>query len=190
VRRLPGWGDPAQNKAEARKLLAEAGYGPEHPLKVVVSTRAIDIFMDVAVWAVDQMKQIGVEATLEQFETGVWFGKLARREFQIATNLTGLSANDPDANYYENYACGSQRNYTDYCSKEVEALIEKQSAESSFPKRLELVHEIDRRLYADAARPILGYRLDFFLYWPYVKGFVKHNSLYNDGRMQEVWLDR
>lgn len=31
------------------------------------------------------------------------------------------------------------------------------------------------------ARPMLG---------PYVRNLVPHHSLYNYGRMQEVWLDR
>jgi hypothetical protein len=26
--------------------------------------------------------------------------------------------------------------------------------------------------------------------WPHVKNLVPHHSLYNYGRMQEVWLDR
>jgi len=36
-RKLPGFGDPAKQKAEAKKLLAEAGYGPSKPLKFAVS---------------------------------------------------------------------------------------------------------------------------------------------------------
>ena len=41
VAKLPGMGDPAKQKAEARKLLAEAGFGPSNPLKITVSTRAL-----------------------------------------------------------------------------------------------------------------------------------------------------
>src|SRR5207249_11593446 len=39
--KLPGFGDPAKQKDEAKKLLAEAGFGPPKPLKIAVSTRAI-----------------------------------------------------------------------------------------------------------------------------------------------------
>jgi peptide/nickel transport system substrate-binding protein len=190
LRKLPGWGDPAKDKAEARKLLAEAGYGPNHPLTVTVSTRAIAIYVDVAIWVIDQLKQVGIEATLAQFETGVWHPKLARREYEIATNLTGIGSSDPDANLFENFACGSQRNYTDYCTKEMQALIEKQSEEPNPARRLELVHEIDRKLQVDAARPILGHLVDFYAEWPYVKGLVPHHNVYNYGRMQDVWLDK
>ena len=188
--KLPGWGDPSKDKAAARKLLAEAGYGPNNPLKIPVSTRAIDVYVDVAIWMIDQLKQVGIEGTLEQYETGVWQPKMQRRDFIMATNLTGIGAEDPDANYFENYLCGSTRNYTDYCNKDVEALIERQSQEINRKKRLELVREIDRKLQNDGARPILGHILDYYLFWPYVKGLVPHNNIYNYGRLQDVWLDK
>jgi len=40
------------------------------------------------------------------------------------------------------------------------------------------------------ARPMLGWRKEYFARWPYVKNLVPHNALYNYGRMQEVWLDK
>jgi peptide/nickel transport system substrate-binding protein len=45
---------------------------------------------------------------------------------------------------YENYACGSDRNYTGYCDKEVDVLIERQSSEPDPEKRRQLVWEIER----------------------------------------------
>ena len=52
------------------------------------------------------------------------------------------------------------------------------------------VADIQRKLEVDAARPVMGWGLDFFAQWPYVKGLVPHNNIYNYGRLQEVWLDR
>jgi peptide/nickel transport system substrate-binding protein len=190
VKKLPGWDDPVKNKAEARKLLAEAGYGPSNPLKVSVQTRAIDVYVDVAIWVIDQLKQVGIEGTLEQFETGVWQPKLTRGDYLIATNLTGVAPADPDSDFFENYTCGSQRNYTFYCNKEVEALFTQESEELNKKKRMELVHRIDTRLQFEVARPILGHIIDYMMYWPYVKGLVPHNGIYNYGRMQDVWLDK
>jgi hypothetical protein len=31
---------------------------------------------------------------------------------------------------------------------------------------------------------------EYYLMWPYVKNLVPHQSEYNYGRMQEVWLDK
>jgi len=63
--KLPGMGDAAKNKAEAKKLLAEAGYGPAKPLKLMVSTRASSFFVDLASFIIDQLKQVGINASLE-----------------------------------------------------------------------------------------------------------------------------
>jgi hypothetical protein len=41
-----------------------------------------------------------------------------------------------------------------------------------------------------AARPIIGWRLEPYLQWQYVKNLIPHQSIYNWARMQEVWLDK
>jgi len=57
-------------------------------------------------------------------------------------------------------------------------------------KRRRLVWEIQKKLEADVARPMLGWRIEYFTQWPYVRNLVAHHSLYNWGRMQDVWLDK
>src|SRR4026208_2483662 len=153
---LAGMGDPVKQKAEARKLLAEAGYGPNNPLKFTLSTRALPIYVDTASWMVDQLQQVGIEATLEQIETGVWHPKMTRLEYQVALNLTGGGIDDPDAQLFENYRCGSQRNFSGYCSEEIDRLMLEQSQTLDRAKRLALVNDIDRKLQAGGARPGLG----------------------------------
>jgi peptide/nickel transport system substrate-binding protein len=64
LRVLPGYRDPAQDKAEAKRLLAAAGYGPGTPLRVELVTRTLSIYLDLASFVVDQLRLIGVEATL------------------------------------------------------------------------------------------------------------------------------
>jgi peptide/nickel transport system substrate-binding protein len=146
--------------------------------------------VDLASFVIDQLRQVGVEATLKQIETAQYFPMLARRDYLIGANLTAAGIDDPDAYFYENYKCGSARNYTDYCNEATERLIEQQSQELDRGKRRDLVGQIQRRLEADVARPMLGWRHEYFTQWPHVKNLVPHNSLYNYARMQEVWLDR
>lgn len=186
--KLPGFGDPGRQKDEARKLLAEA-YGLSK-LQVTVSTRAIPTYVDIASYVVDQLRQVGIDAGLEQVETGVWHPKMTRREFEMALNLTGIGPDDPDANLYENFKCGSARNYSDYCNEEVDKLIDQQSQTLDTKKRLALVNEIDKKLQLDGARLMLGWSKEYVVMWPFVKNLVPHQSIYNYGRMQEVWLDK
>jgi peptide/nickel transport system substrate-binding protein len=187
---LPGSGDPAKQKTEARQLLSEAGFGPGHVMRLVVSTRAIAQYIDMATFVVDQLKQIGVEATLDQVESAVWFAKLTRGEYELGANLTGVSVDDPDSNFYENYVCGSPRNYSQYCNPDVDRMIDEQSQMVDQVKRRRFVAEIQKKLELDGARPILGWSNDYYAMWPYVKNLVPHQSVYNYGRFQEVWLDR
>jgi len=187
---LPGYGGAAPGRAQARKLLAEAGFGASNPLKVELVTRAIAIYLDFAGFVVSDLKQVGVEATLKQIDTAQWHPMVTRREFQIGANLTGLGVDDPDANFYENYACGSPRNYGDYCNEEVGRLIDQQSQEIDAQKRLTLVWQIQKKLEEDAARPTMGWRTDRFAHYPYVKNLILNQVTYNCCRLQEVWLDK
>ncbi len=188
--KLPGMGDPGRNKAEAKQLLAQAGYGASKPLKLSVSTRASSFYVDLASFIIDQLKQVGIEASLEQVEMGIWHAKLTRREYEMAVNNTGMGPDDPDANLYENFKCGSPRNYSDYCNPEVDRLIDEQSQTLDLAKRLQRVHDLDLRLQLEGARILLGWAKEYYLMWPYVKNLVPHQSAYNYGRMQEVWLDK
>ena len=190
LRALPGYRGSAQDKAEAKGLLAAAGYGPGKPLHLEMVTRSISIYLDVASFVVDQLRQVGVESTLKQMDSGAWFPALARRDYQIGANLTAGGFDDPDAYFVENYTCGSSRNYTDYFSEATDKLIDLQSAELDRARRLKIVWEIQRKLDTDVARPMLAWRKEYFAHWPHVKNLVPHNSLYNYGRMQDVWLDK
>ena len=187
---LPGYGKAAADKERARKLLAEAGFGPSKPLKVEMVTRAIAIYLDFAAFVISELKHVGVEASLKQIETAQWHPLATRREYQLAANLTGLGVDDPDANFYENYACGSSRNYTDYCDEQVTKMIDEQSQELDPKKRMALVAKIQTKLEEDAARPTMGWRVDRFAHQGYVKNLIPHQVVYNCCRLVDVWLDK
>ncbi len=187
---LPGYGKPEEMKAKAQKLLAEAGITPQNPLRVEMATRAIAIYVDMASFVINELKQVGIEATLKQIETAQWHAVATRGDYQIGANLTGLGVDDPDGNFYENYACGSPRNYSQYCSELLMKMVDQQSQELNPKKRLALVAAVQKKLEDDAARPMLDWRLDYFTVWPHVKNLVPHHNIYNFGRMQEVWRDK
>jgi peptide/nickel transport system substrate-binding protein len=187
---LPGYGNPAEDKAKARKLLAEAGFNASNPLRAEVLVRGIASYIDFASFVISELRQVGVEGTLKQVDTVQWYGLLARKEYQIGANISGFGLDDPDANFYENFSCTSIRNYTGYCNEQVMKLMDQQSQELDQKKRLMLVQQILRKLEEDAARPMMGWRLDYHAQWPHVKNLVPHHYLYSYGRMQEVWLDK
>ena len=100
-----------------------------------MSTRNIPWYRDPATILIDQLKEIWIDGELETIETANWVQKLMRKDFTVALSLSGSAVDDPDTQFYENYSCRSSRNYTGYCDPEVEALIDRQSAESDPAKR-------------------------------------------------------
>jgi hypothetical protein len=128
VAALPGYGtDVEKSRAEARKIMAGLGYGPGNPLKLKVATRNIPLYRDPAVILIDQLKQIHVDGELDPIEPINGSPRVARGDYSVGLNLTAAALDDPDVNFYENYACGSERNYTNYCNPAVDKLIDQQS---------------------------------------------------------------
>src|SRR6266851_6780412 len=83
IRALPGNGKAADEKAGARTLLAEAGFGPNAPLRLEMLTRALPDFLDVASFVINELKHVGVEASLRQVESAQWHPLQTRGDFQI-----------------------------------------------------------------------------------------------------------
>jgi peptide/nickel transport system substrate-binding protein len=188
---LIGYGDVEKAREEARALMKEAGYGPDKRLKLKVSTRNIATFKDPAVILIDQLKQIWMDAELEIIDTSVYYNRVFKKDYVVALNLTGSAVDDPDVTLFEGYACGSLRNYNNYCNPEMTKLFEEQSRETDRKKRQEMVWEIDRKLQEDVARPIISHGRIAGCWQPQVKNVTLHiNSIYNNWRFEDVWLDR
>jgi len=192
MEKMTGYGpDVSKNQEEARKIMTGLGYSVDKPLKVKISTRNIAIYRDPAVILIDQLKKIFIEGELEVVDTSQWHAKVARRDYSVGMNLTGVGADDPDINFVENYSCKSERNYTQYCNPEVEKLIDQQSAESDVEARKKLVWKIEELLNEDVARPIIYHDKAYHCHQAWMKGFTSHmNSIYSNWRFEDVWLDK
>ena len=190
--KIPGYDpDLPKNQAEARKIMEGLGYSESKPLKVKVSTRNIAVYRDPAVLLIDQLKKIYIDGELEVIDNSIWHAKVTRKEFSVGLNLTGIGVDDPDVVFYENYSCNSERNLTQYCNKEVDALIDKQSQEIDKEKRKQIVWQIERKLAEDVARPVIHFQRAGTCWYPHVKGIVlQENSIYNGWRYEDVWLDK
>jgi peptide/nickel transport system substrate-binding protein len=170
--------------------MQKAGYGPDKKLAIKVSTRNIPVYRDPAIILIDQIKSIYIDAELDVVDTAQWFPKVGAQGLFARPNLTGNAVDDPDQSFYENYSCGSERNYTNYCNKEIEKLFDEQSAETYVDKRKKLVWEIDKKLQEDVARRSSS-----------TAGPVRAGSLcqehhhhveqlLNGYRYEDVWMDK
>ena len=193
LRSLPGYDpDVRKSRDEARRIMQKLGYGPDRPLVVKVATRNIPLYRDPAVMLIDQLKEIYIAGELDIVETANWNPKITRRDYMVGMENTGVAVvDDPDQQLYESYACESDRNFTGYCNRDLEAGFRRQSAEPDPAKRRELVWEIDRRLQEEGARPVLYHMRGATCWQPRLKGLTTMaNSMYNGWRLEDAWLDK
>src|SRR5882672_7473724 len=156
VTSLTGYGpDTEKNIAEAQAIMQKLGYSDAKPLQIKIQTRNLPTYRDPAVILTDQLKKIYIVSELDILDTPRWYARLAKKDYTIGLNLTGVSVDDPDGNIVENYSCKSERNYTQYCNAEVDRLLAAQSSELDREKRRKMVWDIERLLVEDAARPII-----------------------------------
>ena len=171
--------------------MEKAGYGPDKHLKVKVSTRNIPVYRDPAVILIDQLKEIYIDGELDVVETALGSPRSHARTIRSASTSPATRIDDPDQAFYENYACGSERNYTQLLQQGLEKLFDQQSQETDLHKRKQLVWDIDKKLQEDVARPIIFYARAGTCWQPYVKGItIMVNSSYNGYRYEDVWLDK
>jgi peptide/nickel transport system substrate-binding protein len=192
VSSLTGYGpDTDRNIAQARAIMQKLGYSDAKPLGIKIQTRNLPNYREAAVIVTDQLKKIYIAGELDILETPQWYARLARKDYTIGLNITGVSVDDPDGNIVENYSCKSERNYTQYCNAEVDQLLAAQSRELDKEKRRKIVWDIERLLVDDAARPNIISNVAVNCWQPYVRNYIPHdNSQYNSLRFEDVWLDR
>jgi peptide/nickel transport system substrate-binding protein len=192
LKTLPGYDpDVAKNRAEARKIMEKLGYGPNKRLAVKVSVRNIAAARDPAVILIDQLKEIYIDGELETVDTTQWYPKVMRKDFSVGLVVSENGLDDPDQQFYENYVCGADRNYSGYCNPQLDKLIDRQSMEADREKRRRLVWEIEKHLAEDSVRPVIFYARQATCWQPRVKGLtIMVNSIYNGSRFEDLWLDK
>ena len=191
LKKLPSYGDPVAQRDEARKIMTQLGYGPGNRLKVKVATRDFNTFRDPAVILVDQLNKIYFDAELDVIESSLWYSRLFKKDYSVALNLAGAGIDDPDGVLKMGFACKSEANFSQYCNREIDKLLDQQSQEPDVEKRKALVWRIERILVEDVARPIIFHGHGATCWHPYFKGHVQHeNSIYNNWRFDNVWLDK
>lgn len=189
VARFPGYArDKAPDLTKARNLLSQAGYPKGFTTEIL--TRNGRSFVDTAVLLQDQLRQLGVTATIVPVETVIANQRADRGEFQLLTWGHEFALDDPDAVYGEFYICQGARNWSRLCLQEFDALYERQSQEVDSAKRLALVQEMERKAVPEVSKIITHWNRRFDGIWGYVKNYVQHPSPFTNVRYRQVWLDR
>jgi oligopeptide transport system substrate-binding protein len=173
----------AQRQAEARRLMAEAGYGPGHPLKVEINIRGS---VDPALWASSvqaDWKAIGAVADLTRAETQVAYADFNAGNFQIADAGWVADFDDPMTFLGLLRSDTGPQNYGQYSNPAYDHLLDQANAEPDLNKRAALMAEAEHIMLEDAAVAPIWFNINYNLVNPHVTGWVdnigdKHPSQY------------
>ena len=188
VEKFPGfWRDADKSRAEARKLLAEAGY--PNGLKVVLKNRNVKLpYQDFAVLAIQEWRKIGVEAENRPLETAAWFSDgrdTGNFELIIAPGVEFMD--DPDQ-FLQRYTTGDVNNWGRFSDPRIDDLFARQARVLDPSERKKLVHEIEK-IVLDNAYYLPGlFWTRRVVHWAKVKNYVAPPNHYSNQKLQDVWL--
>ncbi|MEK7756314.1 MAG: ABC transporter substrate-binding protein, partial [Planctomycetota bacterium] len=188
LQKFPGfWRDAEKSRAEARRLLAEAGY--PNGLKVVLKNRNIKLpYQDWAVFVIQEWRRIGVEVEHRPLETAAWFADGQNTgNFEAIIAPTVEYTDDPDS-FLGRYTTGSTQNWGRFSDPRIDDLFARQARVLDPVERKRLVNEIER-VVLESVYYLPGlWSTRNVVHWAKVKNYVAPPSHYSNQKLQDVWL--
>jgi peptide/nickel transport system substrate-binding protein len=188
LEQFPGFGkDMEKNRAEAKRLLAEAGY--PNGLKVVLKNRNVKLpYQDFAVFAIQEWRKIGIEAENRPLETASWFSDGRDTGNFEAIITPGVEyMDDPDV-MLRRYVFGDPGNWGRFNDPAIEDLFARQARSMDPAERKELVLEIQKRVLDNAYYLPGLWWTRRVVHWTKVKNYVAPPNHYSNQKLQDVWL--
>ena len=130
-----------QNVEEAKRLLEEAGV---KNLKIMLSTSEAKERIDAATIVQNQLAEVGIDASIQVLEYGVFLDTLDRGEHQVAFSGWGNNLPDPEfalSRLYHTRAMGSTNNAF-YSNPVFDALLDKGTLIPDGPERAAVYKEV------------------------------------------------
>jgi peptide/nickel transport system substrate-binding protein len=178
--------DMAKRQAEAKRLLAEAGYAKGVDVELVL--RRGPMYERGALSRQDDLKKVGINIKITLLDTAGFRDRQEKGDFQAFTVLSAVSFDDPDA-YYRRFTCHAPSNFGKYCNPEFDKLFAQQSQTFDIQQRAEITRQIERILLQDIPDDRGFYWKSAMAYWNRVKQWppVQGTTVYNFGKFEQVW---
>ena len=188
LEKLPGFGRNAEkNRAEAKRLLAEAGY--PNGFKLVLKNRNVKLpYQDFAVYVIQEWRKIGIEAEHRPLETAAWYADgRDQGNFEVMVFPTGAFVDDPDQ-LLAPYITGASQNWARFSNPAIDDLYSRQARTLDPAERRRLVIELQKIVLENAYHmPGLWWSRNV-VHWAKVKNWVAPPSHFTNQKLQDVWL--
>jgi len=184
------WPDIEKSRAEARRLLKEAG---AEGLSFELLNRNVDQpFKYNATWVIDNWSKIGLHVTQRVVPTGPWFEAFRQGDFEVGMIGNCQSVVNPLLDV-QRYLLPSV--YTGNCGRfddpQAVDIYDKLFRETDATKQRSLMRSFEKHVLDDQAHEL------FLLWWyrivpyrSYVKGWKISPSHYLNQDLATIWLDR
>ena len=193
LQKIAGFGtDGAASKAQAKKLLADAGV-PNLSFKFL-NRNITTPYEPVALFLIDQWKQVGITATHDVKETSAYQADLRAGNFEVALDFNCDFLDEPDlqlAKFWSASGLGKGLNFAFYDDATLDKMIDGQSRETDPAKRKALVADIEK--YAMDTKAYQYPVLWWYRIIPYlntVRGWRIGSNHYTNQDLETVWLGK
>jgi peptide/nickel transport system substrate-binding protein len=187
LKQYPQFGDDmAKRKAEAKRLLAEAGYAKGVDVELVL--RRGPLYERGALSRQDDLKKVGINIHITLLDTAGFRERTQKGDFQAYTVLSAVPIDEPDL-YYARLVCDSASNYGKYCNPEFDKLFQEQSQTFDVQKRAEVTRRMEHLLLQDVPDDRGFYWKSAMAYWNRLKHWppIQGTTVYNFGKFEQVW---
>ena len=188
LEKFPGFGrDMEKNRAEAKKLLAEAGY--PNGLQLVMKNRNVKLpYQDFAVFHIQEWKKIGVEVTNRPLETATWFADgRDTGDFELMVDPHVDFMDEPDLSLVD-FISGNSANWGRISDPQIDDLFERQARALDKAERKKLVNQLEKVVLEKAYYLPGLWWVRNIVHSSKVKNWVAAPSHYSNQKLQDVWL--
>jgi oligopeptide transport system substrate-binding protein len=168
------WADmPYQERVEqAKALLAEAGFGPDNPLRFTLRYNTSENHKKIAIAVAAMWSQLGVQAELFNTEVKVHYNDLQSHDFQVARAGWIADYNDPENFLSLLRSTTGPMNYGQYENPEYDRLMAESDMTTDSKTRNKLMREAEAMMLADLPVIPIYHYVSKDLVSPRVQGWV------------------
>jgi peptide/nickel transport system substrate-binding protein len=190
LEKLAGYGrDTAANRAEARRLLREAGV-PDGFAFTFKNRGIPQPYEPVAIWLIDQWRQIGLNVKMETIEASAHVSLQRRGDFDVSSDAQCSFIVEPDIDLQKFQSTGiSDNNYGRYKDPVLDDLFLRQARAMDPEERKRLLRAFEKRLLDEEVHYF--YTLQWHRIVPHsakIRGWTITPAHYLNQQLDTVWL--
>jgi peptide/nickel transport system substrate-binding protein len=188
LEKLAGYGhDIAKSRAEARRLLKEAGV-PEGFAFTFKNRGIPHPYEHLGIWLIDQWRQIGLNVKMEMIEASAYHPMLKRGDFDVAMDFQCGFIVEPDLDL-PRFLSHSDANYGKHKDTVIDDLYSRQGRATDPEERKKILRQLEKRLLDEEVH--VFYTLQWHRIVPHlskVRGWTITPSHYLNNQLDTVWL--